>query len=463
MKHSARSLVLALLAALMPRIAAAQAADSAALDSLIARHVQEHGLIGLSVGVMVGGRVVLAKGYGVRDLASRAPVTPQTTFAIGSVSKQFTCSAALLLAQEGRLSMDQRVARWYPDLTRAGDVTLGQLGAHTSGYRDYYPLDFVDRRMAVSRAPDEIIHDYGTMPLDFEPDSRYSYSNTGFLILGRVVERVSGEPMGRIFERRFFGPLGMRQTRLDPPHGQPDQATGYTSYLLADPEVATPEGAGWLGAAGGIWSTPTDLMTWDLALMDGRVLDARSFQAMSTPRALSGGRTSTYGCGQSIRDRGAALVLSHGGAVSGFVSRNMLVPATRAAVVLLSNADFAAIDDLGEAILARLMPAGAIPVVQGLPAREAALVLYQQLRAGSVERSMLSEEYSALLSPERLRVTAQALARYGDAREVRVTGRYERGALEVAELTFIFANGSADGLMYRTPDGRIEEFLLFRP
>src|SRR5438067_10038619 len=137
--------------------------------------------------------------------------------------------------------------------------TLLELGQHVSGYRDYYPLDFVDREMLEPRAADSIIAEYATRPLDFEPGSRWSYSNTNFLILGRVIEKVSGESFGTFLQRRIFTPVRMTHTRYDPPAGDSTMASGYTSFALGPPMPATPEGAGWAGSAGAIWSTPTDL------------------------------------------------------------------------------------------------------------------------------------------------------------------------------------------------------------
>src|SRR5262245_1821175 len=124
---------------------AAVALNVSELDDLITRMVREKHLVGLSVGVMRHGKVVLAKGYGVRSLATNDPVTPETLFAIGSITKQFTCAALLLLAEEGKLSLDDHVAKYDARLTRAADITLLDLGQHVSGYHDYYPLDFVDR------------------------------------------------------------------------------------------------------------------------------------------------------------------------------------------------------------------------------------------------------------------------------------------------------------------------------
>jgi CubicO group peptidase (beta-lactamase class C family) len=136
---------------------------------------------------------VFAKGYGQGSLEDERPVETDTLFAIGSITKQFTCALVLLLAEEGKLSLQDPVARYFPDLTCANDITLLDLMNNVSGYADYYPLDFVDRRMRQEISPDDLLRRYAGGQLDFEPGSRYSYSNTGFILLGRIVEKVSGE------------------------------------------------------------------------------------------------------------------------------------------------------------------------------------------------------------------------------------------------------------------------------
>src|SRR5258705_8604160 len=299
------TLAVALAVAVAPGVRA-QGADPAQLDSMIRRVVAEKHIVGLSVGVMQNGKVVLAKGYGVRDVSTRDPVTPRTMFAIGSVTKQFTCSALLLLAEQRRLSLADPVSIYFPTLTPAKDITLLDLGGHLSGFRDYYPLDFVDREMQKAATADQIITEYATRPLDFEPRSRYSYSNTGFLILGRVIEQVSGQPFGTFLAPRIFTPLQLTRTAYEPAPNGADMARGYTSFALATPIAAEAEATGWAGAAGAIWSTPTDLLTWDRALLDHRLISPASVATLTTPQRLTDGRSSGYGCGEAINDRGQA-------------------------------------------------------------------------------------------------------------------------------------------------------------
>ncbi len=441
-------------------VAQPPAVDTVWLDSVTRTYVARKHLVGLSVGVAQDGKVVFAKGYGLAALAGRTPVTPQTMFAIGSVTKQFTCASALLLAESGRISMRDPVSKYFPNLTRAKDITLLDLGNHVSGYRDYYPLDFVDREMEKATTADSVIAEYATKPLDFEPGTRWSYSNTGFMILGRTVEKVSGVPFGTFLEQHILAPLGMQHTRYDPESG-PGMALGYTSFALGAPVPVAREGRGWDGMAGALWSTPTDLLVWDLALIGGKVLSPESYATLTTPRRLADGRSTGYGCGDGVNDRGDAIVLSHGGAVSGFSALNMVVPATRSAVVLLTNADFGSLGELGRTILAKLTPRVNVPTIQGLPALDAARAFLERFRRGEVDRSTLGDDFNAYVTPERLASARRTMA--GTIGGLQVTGTAERGGMEVASLRFTVGKKDAAALMYRTPDGKIQEFLVYEP
>jgi D-alanyl-D-alanine carboxypeptidase len=434
------------------------------LDALISRVVIQQRAIGVTVGVMQNGKVVLAKGYGLANTATKTPVTSETLFAVGSVTKEFTCTAVLQLEQEGKLSLDDRVAKYEPSLTRAADISLRDLGNHVSGYHDYYPLDFVDRPMAKPLSSDEVIKTFASRPLDFEPGSRYSYSNTGYLLLGHIAEKAGGEPIGKAFDRRFFTVLGMKHTKFEPKRGEPGLAEGYTPLGLGAAEPSIPEGTGWIGAAGGIWSTPTDLMAWDLALMEGHMMSPEAWKKMTTPRPLSDGRSSGYGCGLQIRDRGPVLILQHSGGVSGFNANNVFIPSSRSAVVVIANADWSngVISAITEAVLAKMVPAADAPAVAGRPAKDVALDLLSQIRANKVDRSQLSDELSAFLTPERLAVMSKSLVAAGEANGIEMGPISERGGMEVSQVRLLVGTTPIRTLMYRTPDGKIQEFLFNR-
>lgn len=438
--------------------------EPAAIETFVTEQLAAKQLVGLSLAVVRDGTVVLAKGFGKRSLADGAAVTPETRFAIGSITKQFTSACILLLAEDGKLAVTDKVAKWYPGLTRANDITLLDLMNHVSGYPDYYPLDFVDRPMQKVIAVDDLIQQFGTRPLDFEPGTRYSYSNTGFVILGRVVEKVSGEPFGQFLERRILKPLGMTRTLFEPTGREPDLAQGYVTFVLGPPEVPVPEGKGWVAAAGAIWSTPSDLAKWDLALVDGKVLKPESFRLMATPRTLASGASGGYGCGLSISRVRGQTVLAHNGAVAGFYALNATVPATRSAVILFSNLDsYEAVDTIYQRLMAALVatpPKTATPTIAGPAPADAMKAMFLALQAGKVDRAQLGEEYSAYLTDAKIRGASERLKAYGEPSKVNVDSVAERGGMEVSRVTFSFASGTLKGLMYRTPDGKVQQFFV---
>jgi D-alanyl-D-alanine carboxypeptidase len=448
-------------AAASPTLPALTPAD---LDRFVSAVVKDQHAIGVTVGVMQNGKMIFAKGYGAANTKTNSPVTPETLFAVGSVTKQFTCSVALMLEQEHKISFDDRVAKYAPTLTRAKDITVRDLGNHVSGYRDYYPLDFVDRPMAKPLASGEIVKTFASRPLDFEPGSRYSYSNTGYLLLGEVIEKAGGEPMAKAFERRIFKPFGLQHTRYEPKRGEPGLAEGYTALGLGAAEPSIPEGEGWIGAAGGIWSTPSDLLAWDLALMEGRVLSPASWKTMTTPRPLSDGRSSAYGCGQSIRDRGPTLYLEHSGGVSGFNARNVFIPSSKSGFAAMANEDWSGgvLNTIQSAVLAKLLPTADAPVIAGKPAKDAAIDLLTQIRANKVDRSQLGEEFNAFLTPERVAAISNTLTGAGEVSQIEMGSISERGGMEVSTVRVVIGSTPAQTLMYRTPDGKVQEFLVNR-
>jgi CubicO group peptidase (beta-lactamase class C family) len=436
----------------------------AAIDAYIGCYAKDRGIPGLSVAIVRDGKVALERGYGKASIAAAAPVTPQTLFAVGSVTKQFTSACILLLAGEGKLSISDPVSKYLPGLTRAGDITLLDLMNHVSGYPDFYPLDFVDRRLVAPIAADELARRYATGALDFEPGARYSYSNTGFIILGLVVEKVSGQPFGPFLQERILTPLGMTHSAFEPKESGPGFATGYTSFGLAPWEPAVYEARGWMGAAGALWASPSDLARWDIALMTGRVLAPEQYALMTTPRRLGEGRTTAYGCGLDVTEPRGTTVLSHGGAVSGFLAENTMIPATRSALVLLTNCeDSTSLSKLNDALLTLLMPpAQPVPRVAGPPAAEVAEELFAQLQAGRVDRARLGEEFGIYLTPKRVRDASGQLKRWGQPKSVEVVRMSERGGMETARLRMVFKSGALRVLMRRTPDGLVQELLVER-
>jgi CubicO group peptidase (beta-lactamase class C family) len=436
--------------------------DPAAIDGYLQQQVAARDGVGFSVAVIHGGKTILEKGYGKVSLDG-GPVEPQTAFAIGSITKQFACACILLLAEEGKLSVHDKVAKWYPHLTRANDISLYDLMTHVSGYPDYYPLDFLDRRMKKAIALDDLLREYAGGKLDFEPGSKWSYSNTGYILLGGVIEKVSGLSFGRFVERRILRPLGMDRSGLEPRDGS--VARGHTSVLLGPAEAVPLEAEGWLQAAGGLFCTAGDLAKWGLGLADGKVLKPESLKLMTTPRQLSTGKLTNYGCGLVIDRQSGEPVWSHSGAVSGFHAYLTILPRLRSVVVVLSNAEQADAAGLQRELVALVLKHQAkkeqsIPKIDGPPAKEAAKALFHEMQEGKVDRAKLGEEFNLYLTDERIREAAPRLKALGDPTAIEQEGLSERGGMEASRWKFVFKDGAVKANMFRSADGKIQQFLL---
>ena len=429
--------------------------DAAAIDSWVASQIAERTAVGASLVVIKDGKVVLAKGYGHARSDATTPVTADTPMAIGSLSKAFVCALVYGLADEGKLALTDPAAKWYPRATRATDITLADLGGHTSGYRDFYPLDYVDARMLKPIEPDALIANYAQLPLDFEPRTRWSYSNTGFTMLARIAEQVSGKPYATLIDERIFKPLGMAASLVAPK----DAASGHVSFLLDGAEPGPTEASGWLFGIGDIWASANDLAKWDLAMMNGKVVSAASHQALATPRALANGRSSNYSCGWFVRLSYGEQVLHHSGWVGGFHTRNIIVPRTRSAVIILTNDEFTNVTSIADRILDLLTKEDAAPVVNGPPAAEAAHDLVLALQRGAVDRGVLGEDLNAYFDDVRVAASAAKLRDLGTP-TVTLVSRGERGGQEVANLSIAFPSKTVTATMFRTPDGKIHQLLF---
>ncbi len=442
--------------------------DLKAIDAYLASQVKEKGFVGLSVAIMRDGKIIFAKGYGKRSLEKDLPVEPDSSFAVGSITKQFTCACILLLAEEGKLSIDDPVGKYFPNLSHANEISIRDLMNHVSGYPDYYPLDFVDRRMGKPISLAAMLKDYASGKLDFAPKSRYSYSNTGFIILGGVVEKLTGKPFGEFLTGRILKPLNLAHSRFGSAKDLPLAATGYTSFALGPPEPAVAEADGWVEAAGGLWASASDLLHWDLALVEGRVIKSESYQTMATPRKLSTGKISNYACGLATAVIDGEPVIRHTGAVSGFVSGNSFIPRVKSGMVVLSNCDHVASAKLRADLFQLLLKdiedrdAPAVPKVAGPKPKEVVLDFLKQMREEKVDRGQLGEEFSIYLNDERIKAGGARLKALGEPQKVEVGPAHERGGMEVADVKLTFKTAKVRASLYRTPDGKIQQLLFYR-
>src|SRR5438105_851719 len=318
----------------------ALAQDTAAIDKAVGDLLTKSGAPSASIAVVKDGKIVYEHAYGMARLDPATPATSQMRYSIGSISKQFTASAILMLAEEGKLSLDDKVARWLPDLTRANEVSVRQILSMTSGYQDFWPQDYVMPIMMEPATAQKIMNGWARKPLDFDPGTNWQYSNTNYVIAGEIVEKASGMPLLDLLQKRIFTPLRMTSifNTDEAPLATSDPAR-YLRYALGPLRPAPKEGKGWLFAAGELAMTAHDLALWDISMIDQSVLQPASYRRLETEVQLANGVGTRYGLGVGVAMVDGRRQISHGGEVSGFTARNEVYPDDRAAIVVLTNLD----------------------------------------------------------------------------------------------------------------------------
>jgi D-alanyl-D-alanine carboxypeptidase len=409
------------------------------------------------------GELAYAQAFGEDRIQFRS-ASVGSVYNIASVSKQFTATCMLLLEGEGRLRIDDPVAKYFPDLASASKVTLRHLLTHTSGYWDYYPLGYPDAEKLSDAEPDAIIHEYASRPLQFEPGSAWSYSNTGFHILGRVVEMVAGMPFGEFLTSRVLRPAGMKDSFFnDPPRIVGAHAAGYSRYALGPVRGVRGERAGWTYASGGIASTAIDLSTWCIGLFEHRVLDAPHTQQMMTPYRLNDGSVSPAAMGLFIEEHGSTTVVLHSGGLAGFVSQVMMIPAERCAVIVLANGDHVQTGAIARAALEEItsmsLPLPETP--RDLNYEASARSWTEALRGKDVDRTRLTEPMKEFFTGERASDVREGLGPLGKIRETQTVAAGERGGMPWFKVRVHFEKGSADEVIRETSDGLLAEFAAY--
>jgi len=335
-----RRVVLALVLVTVPAGAQMSMSDSAGrwVDSVLSPFASRQSP-GCAVGVTRSGSLVFAKGYGMADLEHDTPITPDTRFYVASVSKQFTAMSIVLLALDGRLSLDDSIRKWVPEVPSFGTViTLRQLLNHTSGLRDYFTL------LAVSGWPSDgpltekqfLMLVSRQKKLNFAPGDEFLYSNTGYALLSIVVRRASGQSLRDFAAEHIFKPLGMVHTEFRDDHTSliPQRALGYepsgSTYRISQPETD-------VVGDGGVYSTVEDLAKWDANFRTGRVGGKRAIAMLQEPGKLNDGQIIPYSLAMAIGDFHGLKTYSHSGAYGGYRSTLLRFPERNLSVITLCN------------------------------------------------------------------------------------------------------------------------------
>jgi CubicO group peptidase (beta-lactamase class C family) len=303
------------------------------VDAILDKSLALSGAPSLAVAVVRNGELVYATAAGKASLSPDRAATQEARYAVGSISKQFTAAALLLLQEQGKVSLDDKVSKYFPGLTRANEVTIRELLSHTSGYEDYAPQDYMIPEWTKPIAPDAILDRWAKKPLNFDPGTHWQYSNTNYVLAAKIFEKASGENLLEFLQSRIFDPLGMHSAGDCIADKSPNDAVAYTRYALGPPRPAMREGAGWYFGAGELCMTPADLARWDVAFLRKKILDARSYREFTAEVKLKDGDSTHYALGLQLGDFDGVPTISHSGEVSGFLATNTVFPPKNAAVI----------------------------------------------------------------------------------------------------------------------------------
>jgi CubicO group peptidase (beta-lactamase class C family) len=320
--------------------AAPQPFDAAEMVSAVLNDAASDDAPGVAVLIARDGKVLLSKGFGLADLAHDVPITPTTKFRIGSVTKQFTAAAILKLQEEGKLNVDDKLTKFFPDYPRGDEVTIHHLLTHTSGIKSYTSKpDFMTTATA-SITSEKLIDSFKNDPFDFDPGSKLLYNNSGYFLLGAIIEKLSGQSYNDYLHDTFFEPLGMHDTGVHAATAVlKHEATGYSND-----GTKTSRAINWdmsrAGAAGALYSTVEDLMRWNEGLFNGKILSDESLKAATTPVKLTSSEepSMTYGYGLMIGERRGLKNISHGGGLHGWSSILTRYADQDTTIVVLHNA-----------------------------------------------------------------------------------------------------------------------------
>jgi CubicO group peptidase (beta-lactamase class C family) len=318
---------------------------SAQVDIVVEAQRKAQKIPGVSLAVCRDGKIVKASGYGVANVEWDIPVTPETIFQTGSVGKQFTATAVMMLVEEGKLGLDDKIAKFIPEAPVTwNDVTVRSLLTHTSGIADYGGEEDTMGKGVINFRKDyseeELVEAFAKMPKDFPAGEKWSYSNTGYVLLGVIIHRVTDKFYGDFLQDRIFKPLGMTSTRIvSEADIVPHRSSG---YRLVKGELKNQE---WVSptlnttADGALYTNVLDLAKWDSALYTTTLIKRSSLDAMWTPAKLTSGKTYPYGFGWDLASKQGHRAVSHDGAWQGFTMSMSRYLDDRLTVIVMTNLD----------------------------------------------------------------------------------------------------------------------------
>ena len=432
------------------------------IDQLVTKTLSDTGVPAAEIAIVRNGKLVLTKAYGKAN--EGMPAKPDQPYQIASNSKQFTAMALMLLRDDGKLSLDDPVSKYIPGITEGDRITIRQLLSHTSGLQDFWPQDYSFVDMEKPTTPQHIVDKWAKKPLDFQPGTRWQYSNTGYVVAGMIAEKVSGQELVAFLEQRIFGPLGMASVRNQDDTNTSAFPAGYHRFALGPVRVAQQPGRGWLYAAGELSMTAEDLAKWDIARMNRTLIPAKDWAEQETPVLRTDGRTNGYGLGVFNHYQRERHVIDHGGEAVGFLTQNTVYPDTKDAIIVFTNSDFSGATGTLTSGIDKIVLDSPEPTLANEGDRLAdARAIYDMVVSGKIDPAKFTPNLNYYFDPTTLGDYRSSLAPLGEPKITILRSPRLRGGFVNRNYTLQYPDGKELTLVtYAEPgaSGRWEQFMI---
>ena len=454
-------------------VLAAQARDltaeqMSAIDHYVDAEMRREHVPGIAVGIYSRGQILLAKGYGLANIELNVPVKAETIFQSGSVGKQFTSAAIMMLVEEGKIGLDDSIAKYFPNAPQSWQaIRVKNLLSHTSGLSEYESNDRVGPEgpfyIRLDFTEDELVNKIEALPIEFKPGDKWDYRNTNYVLLGVIVHKVTGSFYADYLQQRIFKPLGMSSTRLiSEADIIPNRSSGY--------EVKSDkiQNQSWVSstfnstADGALYFNVLDLAKWDAALYGTKLLKQSSLDKTWTVFSLNDGKpnSSNYGFAWEITSVNGHKQIDHGGAWQGFRCHILRYPDDSISVVVLANSDSASPEQFAHVIAGIVNPALELPKLVAIEDKQPELArrlgaFLDQIAAGKDVKDQLSPKLAALFTPDVVEYVVREVKPIWPSDNMTLVSRKESDGITVSRYRIVKGNDSRIVRFGLEADGKV--------
>ncbi|MHC1765890.1 MAG: serine hydrolase domain-containing protein [Verrucomicrobiia bacterium] len=454
-------LVLVACCGVWPVAGVAQDSLTPRVDEYVNAQMGRGGIVGLAVAVFTNGQTVLAKGYGLANVEHHVPVKPETIFQSGSMGKQFTATGIMMLVEEGKLSLDDRITKYFnPAPDSWTNIAVRHLLTHTGGLGDY-PKDF---DLQKDYTEDQLLQQIQAIPLEFQPGEKWRYSNLGYVTLGILIHKVTGQFYGDFLRQRIWEPLGMRTARII---SEQDIITNRAAgYVRVDNQL---KNQSWVSpslnttADGSLYLSLYDMAKWDAALYTEKLLKKGSLEQMWTPVKLKNGETNNYGFGWGFGEAGGHRIIEHGGAWQGFTAHISRYVDDQLTVVVFANLAGVNSSKIAHSIAGFCHPDLVPPVLKAIEDKEPEITtltkeLWAKVAANTLEADRFTPELKARIkeSPD----VSEYLKSLGPITAIQLVERKQIGDVREYRHRLTFGADTFISVIAFNAEGKISAFGL---